>query len=101
YPQAPSTPLFPYTTLFRSSSGGSSSETLNGMIQSDAVIYEGDSGGALVNTSGQVVGMITAGQAQGFRSSASDVDERASGVPFVEDRKSTRLNSSHVAISYA
>ena len=55
------------------SSGGSSSETLNGMIQSDAVIYERDSGGALVNTSGQVVGMITAGQAQGFRSSASDV----------------------------
>lgn len=55
------------------SSGGSSSETLSGMIQSDAVIYEGDSGGALVNTSGQVVGMITAGQAQGFRSSASDV----------------------------
>ncbi|TMF01699.1 MAG: PDZ domain-containing protein, partial [Chloroflexi bacterium] len=38
-----------------------------------SVIYEGDSGGPLVNTSGQVVGMITAGQAQGFRSSASDV----------------------------
>lgn len=55
------------------STGGSQSETLNGMIQSDAVIYEGDSGGALVNTSGQVVGMITAGQAQGFRSSASDI----------------------------
>ena len=55
------------------SEGGSTSETLNGMIQSDAVIYAGDSGGALVNTAGQVVGMITAGQAQGFRSSASDV----------------------------
>ena len=55
------------------SEGGGQSETLNGMIQSDAVIYEGDSGGALVNSSGQVVGMITAGQAQGFRSSASDV----------------------------
>ena len=55
------------------SEGGGQSETLNGMVQSDAVIYEGDSGGALVNTSGQVVGMITAGQAQGFRSSASDV----------------------------
>jgi S1-C subfamily serine protease len=53
--------------------GGSSSETLSGMIQSDALIYEGDSGGALVNKAGQVVGMITAGQAQGFRSSASDV----------------------------
>ena len=55
------------------SEGGGQSESLNGMIQSDAVIWEGDSGGALVNTSGQVVGMITAGQAQGFRSSASSV----------------------------
>jgi len=55
------------------SEGGSSTETLDGMIQSDALIYEGDSGGALVNTAGQVVGMITAGQAQGFRSSASSV----------------------------
>lgn len=55
------------------SEGGRQSETLDGLIQSDAVIYEGDSGGALVNASGQVVGMITAGQAQGFRSAASDV----------------------------
>jgi S1-C subfamily serine protease len=55
------------------SEGGGQSETLNGMIQSDAVIYEGDSGGPLVNSAGQVVGMITAGQAQGFRSSASNV----------------------------
>ena len=55
------------------SEGGGQSETLNGMIQSDAIIYEGDSGGALVNSSAQVVGMITAGQTQGFRSSASNV----------------------------
>jgi S1-C subfamily serine protease len=55
------------------SEGGGTSETLDGMVESDAVIYEGDSGGALVNTSGQVVGMITAGQAQGFRSSSSNV----------------------------
>jgi S1-C subfamily serine protease len=55
------------------SEGGGQSETLNGMIESDAVIYEGDSGGALVNSSGQVVGMITAGQAQGFRSAASNL----------------------------
>ena len=54
------------------SEGAGSSETLSGMIQSDAVIYQGDSGGALVNTSSQVVGMITAGEAQGFRSAASD-----------------------------
>lgn len=55
------------------STGGSNAETLSGMIQSDALIYEGDSGGALVNAAGQVVGMITAGQAQGFRSAASSV----------------------------
>jgi S1-C subfamily serine protease len=55
------------------SEGGGASETLNGLIQSDAVIYQGDSGGALVNGAGQVIGMITAGQAQGFRSSASTV----------------------------
>lgn len=55
------------------SEGGSQSETLEGMIQSDATIYEGDSGGALVNTSGQVIGMITAGQAQGFRTAGSDL----------------------------
>ncbi|HEY1455130.1 MAG TPA: trypsin-like peptidase domain-containing protein [Candidatus Dormibacteraeota bacterium] len=55
------------------SEGGSSSEQLSGMIEADALIYPGDSGGALVNTSGQVVGMITAGEAQGFRSSGSNV----------------------------
>lgn len=55
------------------SEGRQNSETLSGMIQSDARIYEGDSGGALVNSAGQVVGMITAGEAQGFRSAASDV----------------------------
>ncbi|HVH63682.1 MAG TPA: trypsin-like peptidase domain-containing protein [Candidatus Dormibacteraeota bacterium] len=55
------------------SEGGGQAETLDGLIQSDATIYEGDSGGALVNSKGQVIGMITAGQAQGFRSSGSDV----------------------------
>ena len=37
------------------------SEQLTGMIQTDANIQPGDSGGALVDTEGQVVGMITAG----------------------------------------
>jgi S1-C subfamily serine protease len=55
------------------SEGGGTAETLSGLVESDAVIYEGDSGGALVNSAGQVIGMITAGQAQGFRSAASDV----------------------------
>ena len=56
------------------SEGGSKSEQLSGMIQSDATIYPGDSGGPMVNARGQVIGMITAGNVQGFRSSASNVN---------------------------
>jgi S1-C subfamily serine protease len=55
------------------SEGNGISETLSGMIQEDATIQPGDSGGALVNSAGQVIGMITAGEAQGFRSSSSTV----------------------------
>ena len=43
-------------------SDGATSEQLTDMIQSNASIAPGDSGGALVNSAGQVVGMITAGQ---------------------------------------
>ncbi len=42
------------------SDGRGGSEHLTGMIQTDAPIQPGDSGGPLVNSSGQVVGMITA-----------------------------------------
>jgi S1-C subfamily serine protease len=55
------------------SENGSNSETLNGMIESDAEISPGDSGGALVNGAGQMVGMITAGEATSFRTSSSPV----------------------------
>lgn len=55
------------------SEGSGRSETLTGMIQSDAGISPGDSGGALVNSAGQVIGMITAGEAQGFRSTVSPI----------------------------
>ena len=55
------------------SESGSKSEQLNGMVQSDATIWPGDSGGPLVNAASQVVGMITAGEAQGFRSTSSNV----------------------------
>jgi S1-C subfamily serine protease len=55
------------------SENGSNSETLNGMIRSDAEISPGDSGGALANTAGQVVGIITAGEATSFRTNTSSV----------------------------
>ena len=59
------------------SDGGSSanSEQLTGMIQSNVPIQPGDSGGSLVNSSGQVIGMDTAA------SSASDSPNAQSGTP--------------------
>jgi S1-C subfamily serine protease len=46
-------------------SDGGSSERLSGLIETDASISPGDSGGALANAAGQVVGMITAGESNG------------------------------------
>ena len=40
--------------------GGANSETLHGMLQSNAPIQPGDSGGAWANSAGQVIGMTTA-----------------------------------------
>ncbi len=55
------------------SDNGSNPETLNGMIESNAEISPGDSGGAIANGAGQVVGMITAGAATSFRTAPSSV----------------------------
>jgi S1-C subfamily serine protease len=43
-----------------SDQGSNSTENLNHMLQTNAQIQQGDSGGALVNNAGQVIGMITA-----------------------------------------
>jgi S1-C subfamily serine protease len=43
-----------------SDQGANTTENLSGMIESNAPIQEGDSGGPMVNASGQVVGMDTA-----------------------------------------
>src|SRR6478735_7107681 len=49
-------------SITASDQGGTvTSETLHGMLQTDAGIVSGDSGGPLVNAAGQVIGMDTAG----------------------------------------
>jgi S1-C subfamily serine protease len=40
--------------------GSGTTEDLNDMLETDAQIQQGDSGGALANSAGQVIGMITA-----------------------------------------
>ena len=54
-------------------SDGTGSEQLTGMVQIDASIAPGDSGGPIVNSGGQVVGMITAGASQGRRQTSTTV----------------------------
>jgi S1-C subfamily serine protease len=53
-------------TIQASDSDANTTETLHGMIQTNAPIQEGDSGGPLVNSSAQVIGMDTAANTSGF-----------------------------------
>jgi S1-C subfamily serine protease len=53
--------------IIASDPGGQSSEHLHDVIATDARILPGDSGGALTDAGGRVVGMITAGGTRGDR----------------------------------
>ncbi len=61
-------------TITASDETGSSSETLNGLIQISAAVQPGDSGGATVNQSGQVIGMTTAAASSGYRPMSTSAD---------------------------
>src|SRR5690349_24013971 len=76
----PRSTLFPYTTLFRSSLRGKEKDRRPGEILAEVQALV-DDGAIEVTLLGQNVNSY--------------------GVGFGEDRKSTRLNSSHVEISYA
>src|SRR2546427_5606969 len=77
----PRSTLFPYTTLFRSGLHG-----LEQITAVEAVHQVGDDLG--IGLAGEDIALGLQLGAQGF-------------VVFDEDRKSTRLNSSHSQISYA
>jgi S1-C subfamily serine protease len=70
------------------------------MIQSDALIYPGDSGGPLLNSSGQVIGMITAGQVQGFRNSSSNINYAIASDTILDVVNQIRSGSTNPAIIY-
>ncbi len=63
-------------SITASDEGDGTSEQLSGLIQTNANIQAGDSGGALVDTSGDVVGVDTAASAGfSFQSNGSNGDE--------------------------
>jgi S1-C subfamily serine protease len=82
------------------SEGGAKSEQLSGMIQSDATIYPGDSGGPLLNASAQVIGMITAGQVSGFKNSASSINYAIPSDAILDVVNQIRSGSKNPAILY-
>jgi S1-C subfamily serine protease len=59
-------------TITASDEGGSvTTETLHGMIQTNADVVSGDSGGALASSAGLVIGMDTAGNNVSFQQAAA------------------------------
>ncbi len=59
-------------SITASDNGGGNAENLTGLIEVNAGIQPGDSGGSLVNTQGQVIGMDTAASADsGYQVSAT------------------------------
>src|SRR5438067_7387763 len=83
----PRSTLFPYTTLFRSDHGGHTGGPLSPPPQKPLQM-------------GQAPGLHWY-HAHKHGSTAIDVGNGMTGAFVIEDRKSTRLNSSHVSISYA
>jgi S1-C subfamily serine protease len=59
-------------TITASDSGAQTSETLHNMLQTNAPIAEGDSGGPLSNAAGQVIGMDTAANTQSLGAAGTD-----------------------------
>src|SRR5688572_32467281 len=87
YRRPPRTTLFPYTTLFRSLDLGQTTTA------------------GIVSAKGRSIGIFTRSGAEAplehFIQTDAAINPGNSGGPLVEDRKSTRLNSSHSQISYA
>src|SRR5690554_7428023 len=88
-PRPPSSTHFPYTTLFRSSGGSSYRRT----DREPGKVY------SIEIPARQITGYYERGGMWGSEDEVL-VDEQRFGH-LKEDRKSTRLNSSHVRISYA
>src|SRR5207249_6815319 len=92
-------PLFPYTTLFRSSLKGLPHIRANNSHSEGALKREAADQRALPRGHGLDV---RHGALVGGRNEAEACCRNGGGcVPHLGDRKSTRLNSSHVSISYA
>src|SRR3712207_7997916 len=86
----PRSTLFPYTTLFRSNPATANQA---------AMLFRGKADATLVN--GVVTSPMACLRLNGTNILTADAATEKVGPPLFQDRKSTRLNSSHANISYA
>src|SRR5205814_6383851 len=94
----PISTLFPYTTLFRSQAVGAQQDLADQEGHRQAVV--GLIPGLAAHFADRDAFDVHARDASG-EPGPRDVDVGEAVVGLVEDRKSTRLNSSHLGISYA
>src|SRR5690625_5418851 len=99
-PTPPRAPTFPYTTLFRSGRGGHERQVQR-IPHVVAAQLGGDGAGVAVLPDGDEHIDRADHRHRPGRQPVETVGEVDRVGPGTEDRKSTRLNSSHVAISYA
>src|SRR5207248_11700596 len=100
-PSPPPPPLFPYTTLFRSSAGG--------CRNIGAIVDQQTCGSASRDFDGALRQLEQHARGKSFFSDLDEIYSRPNGggnlrqhfCKLARDRKSTRLNSSHRTISYA
>ena len=72
-------------SITASDEGSGNSEQLTGLIETNANIQPGDSGGSLVNSYGQVIGMDTAASSgTQFQSQSGQTTEQAYAIPINE-----------------
>src|SRR5207253_11318842 len=94
-PTPPPSPLFPYTTLFRSTFSAEQEQGVNPSSRNRAVEKVAVVAALLFALVVLACGRRRRVSPTGWRQEDFDTSKG------LEDRKSTRLNSSHVAISYA
>src|SRR5690606_41455722 len=100
-PRYPRPALFPYTTLFRSIHAQDAHPARDSRAHGERTLYRADCHDVVERQHCVCLGMRREEGLEGFPATGESFHTPDHGTARLRDRKSTRLNSSHVKISYA